>query len=412
MITIESYFWILGVLAFLSAAYGIKRYHTPLNPITIFSIYNIGGFVILSGVVCVNMFPSIAYGDEDIVKTILISIVFLFGVTLPYLFHGSLLSNLFGKGLDLLGLNSESVAIQFNSMKFALLLVGAACAFIALALVGGGDMLWITDSRAAYVSYRAGAGPFFALTQWLLTFAMLYYIWTTKPRTLKMVPILLFFCGTMYFLGSKNNILTLLVISVAYHNFYIKRIPFLIFVIFVPLFVLAILSLLVLGGSFSSLPEATLYFRDYFDTTTQFISRFNEFGFRYGAAWQSSFWFYVPRGLFADKPYEYGETLIHQVLFPGAAASGNTPGLLQWSLAYLDFGVVGVFFNGLFIGIWQRMSYEYFLEHRREFFAFILAMHFSIWPVWTFAPLVIVIFLSIGQSISLKFSMFLKIRQI
>jgi len=400
--SIELSFWILGILAFLVVLYGIKRYRTPLNPLTVFAVMQIGLFTILSGIVAINMTPALAYTPADIVETILISMVYLGAAVLPYLFHGSLLSRWFGKGLSLFGLSSGVIATRFNAIKFALLLVGAAGAFAALALFGGGGILWFTNTREAYINYRAGAGPFFALTQWLLAFAMLYYIWSTKPRALKLLLVLVFFCAAMYPLGSKNNILTLLVIGVAYYNFCVKRIPLLGFIVLVSLAVLAFLGLLLVQGSYQSLLEGTIYFRDYFDTTAQFIYRFDEFGFRYGQGWLSSLWFYVPRGLYPDKPYEYGFTLFHQVLFPGAAAKGHTPGLLTWSLAYLDFGVFGVFVNGLLVGMWQRAAYEYFLKHKEKFFAFVLMMQFSIWSIWTFAPLVFLIILSVGQSIFLR----------
>jgi len=400
--SVESSFWVLGILIFLTALYGLKRYRTPLNPLTVFAVAQIGLFTLLSGIALIITTPILPYDAEDIADTILISAVYLVSATVPYLFHGSLPSKLFGKGLSLFGLNSGAIAIQFSSITFVLLLTGAAGAFVALAVFGGGGMLWLTNTREAYITYRAGAGPFFALTQWFLTFALLYYIWATKPRASKLLVILLFFCAAMYPLGSKNNILTLMVIGVVYYNFCIKRIPFPVFIILVTLAVLAVFGLLLMHGSYSSLLEGVLYFPDYFDTSAQFISRFDEFGFQHGQAWLSSLWFYVPRGLYHDKPYEYGLTLIHEVLFPGAAALGHTPGLLTWSLAYLDFGVFGVFILGLLDGLCQRMAYEYFLKHKEKFFAFILMMQFSIWPIWTFAPLVFVIILSIGQSIFLR----------
>lgn len=400
MSVIQASFWGLAGLAFLAACYGAKRYRSPLNPLTIFIVTQIGMLTILSGVVAVNAMPN--YNRPDIVKTVYISLVYLGATTLPYFFRGSILSRLFGKVMRFVRLDSESVALHFSFVKFTLLLVGAAVSFAVLAIVGGGGWGWLTNSRAAYLGYRSGAGPFFALTQWLLTFAMIYCVWTTKPRALKLILILFLFCIAMSFLGSKNNILTLLVIGITYYNFYVKRLSFLVLMSFVPLFLLAVLGLLIRDGAYSSLMQAGLYFRDYFDTTVQFLSRFNEFGFRYGQGWLSSFWAYVPRCLFPDKPYEYGIVLIHQVLFPGAAALGYTPGVLPWSLAYLDFGVAGVFLYGLFGGIWQRMAFEYFLGHKQQLIAFMLAMQFSIWPIWTFAPLMFILVLSIFQSIYLR----------
>lgn len=393
---------ILGLFALGTTCYGIKRYRTPLNPLSIFSITQVGLFTVLSSLVAIYVLKSDIYTTTDIEMTLIISLVYLFGATVPYFFNGTILSKLFGKMLFLLKLNSNSVPSKFSFSKFVLLLIIAVGAFVALALYGGGGMLWITNTREAYISYRAGAGLFFALTQWLLTFAMLYIIWTTKPTTLKLVFILLSFCWIMSFLGSKNNILTLVIIVIAYYNFYIKKIRLVTFSFIGAAISISFLYLLVAQGSYQSFSESVKYFKDYFDTTAQFISRFNEFDLRYGGGWLSSLWFYVPRGVYPDKPYEYGFTLIHQVLFPAAAASGHTPGLLMWSLAYLDFGVIGVFSYGLFIGMLQRMAYEYFILHRQQYFAFVLAMQLSIWPIWSFSTLIITILLSISQSIYLK----------
>jgi len=313
-----------------------------------------------------------------------------------------MLSNLFGKGLVLLGLSSDRIATRFNLFKFVVFLAGATGSLVTLAMYGGGGMLWLTNTREAYISYRAGAGPFFVLTQWFLMCALLYYLWTNKTRIIKLFFILLLFSIVMYFLGSKNNILMVLLVGAMYYNFYIKKIPVLVFPALVFLVLLEFYILLLVQGSYESFLTAGLYFRDYFDTTTQFISRFEEFGFQHGRGWLSSLWFYVPRGLYPDKPYEYGITLIHKALFPGAAEIGLTPGLLQWSLAYLDFGVIGVFVNGLLIGLWQKISYEYFLKHKQKLFAFVLGLQFAIWPIWPFASILFVAILSIVLSIFLK----------
>jgi len=299
-------------------------------------------------------------------------------------------------------LRSAAVAMRFGRLKFTLLLILAVGTFVALAVFGGGGTLWLTNTREAYISYRAGVGVFFALTHWLVSFALLYYLWARRPQGLNLILVLASFCAAAYFLGSKYNILTLVLIGIFYYNFKVKHIPFLVLVWSTPVMLLGLIGLLVAYGSYGEIIQAIVYFRDYFDTTTRMIARFDEFGFYYGRGWLSSFWAYVPRGIYPDKPFEYGQGLIHQVLFPGAAARGHTAGLLRWSLAYLDFGVVGVFAYGLWNGIWQRMTYEYFLRNRHEFFAFVFMMQFAIWPIFTFAPLALLIVLSIGQSIFLR----------
>jgi hypothetical protein len=401
MTKVEISFYGLSFFAFLSAIYGVKRYRTPLNPLTIFAVVQIGLFTIVSGIVAI-IIPVAEYNSSDVIMTIGVSFIYLGAVTLPYLFHKSMLIRVYGKGLMLLGLSSDQIAMRLSPAKLILLLGGAASSLLALAIFGGGGMLWLANTREAYIIYRAGAGPFFLLTQWFLMCALLYYIWATKPQILRLFMTLFFFSVITYFLGSKNNIIVILIVGITYYHFYIKRVPLMIF----PLLVLLILSelalLLIIQGSYQSLLEVGLYFRDYFDTTAQFLSRFEEFGFHYGQGWLSSFWFYIPRGFYQDKPYEYGFTLIHKVLFPGAAEIGNTPGLLEWSLVYMDFGVAGVFVYGLIIGIWQKISYEYFLKHKQKFFAFVFCLQFAIWPIWPFAPIVFVTVLSIILSIFLR----------
>ena len=261
--------------------------------------------------------PLADYTSSDAIMTVGVSFVYLGAVTLPYLFRKSMLMRAYGKGLLLLGLSSDHIAMRLSPIKLVLLLGGAACSLLALAMFGGGGMLWLTNTTEAYITYRAGAGPFFLLTQWFLICALLYYIWATKPQILRLLMTLSVFSVITYFLGSKYNIIVILIVGITYYHFYIKRVPLMIF----PLLALLILSelalLLIIQGSYQSVLEVGLYFRDYFDTTAQFLSRFEEFGFHYGQGWLSSLWFYIPRGFYQDKPYEYGFTLIHKVLFRG-----------------------------------------------------------------------------------------------
>jgi hypothetical protein len=402
MIPVALSFWFLGILGLLVATYGFKRYRTALNPLTIFVVTQTGVFTLMSGTIEVYMTPMMVHADKDIIQTNLISAVLLSANALPYLFHGSLPSSLYGKGLELMGLDSSKFARRFNPMKFTLITVGAVGAFTGLAVVGGGGIRWLTNTREAYIGYRAGAGPFFALTQWLLVFAFVYYLWSTRPRALRLLVISILFGITAYFLGSKNFVLIFFIIGMIYYHFRVKEIGFLGFGILLTLIFACAVVLLLVQESFLSLMESFLYFKDYFDTTTQFIADFDDFGFQYGRGLLSSLWFYVPRAFYADKPYEYGILLIHEALFPGAAASGSTPGILEWALAYLDFGIIGVFLSGVLNGIWQRMAYEYFLRHKEKFFAFLLGIQFSIWPILAFAPFPLIVLWSSAQSIYLR----------
>ncbi len=397
---VELSFGGLALIGLAAALYGAKRYRTPLNPLTVFVVTQIGLLTLVSGLVAYRLLSMDPYTPADMAFTTVVAGVYLLGAVSAYTFRVTGLVNLFGQAIGALGLGSETVATQFSSVKLTLLLGGAVAAFAALAVLGGGGMLWLTDSRSAYISYRVGVGPFFALSQWSLVFALLYCLWASRPRLLKLLVILTFFSALVYFLGSKSYILIMVIIGIVYYNFCIKRISLGVLTVLGALLFLSVPGLLVAQGSFGIFSKAIIYFADYFNTTAQFLAGFDEFGFLYGQGWLSNFWFYVPRGLYPDKPFEYGVTLIHQSLFPGMAELGHTPGILPWALAYLDFGVVGVFLNGLAVALWQRLTYEHFLKHRQSFFAFVFMMQWSFWPpVMAFAPLAIVVIWCMGLSI-------------
>ena len=402
--SVEGSFAVLAALAILFLVYGTVRYRTLLNPVSIFVGVEIGLLTLFSGFLAYRGLDSSDYSATDVVKTTMVSIVYLAGTALPYLSRDSLTARVFAIGPRLLGLNAGALASRFSIVKLAALLSAAALAFAALAVLGGGGALWITHSRQAYLEFRAGVGPFFAMTQWLLALAFLYCLWSCRPRRLRLAFATLCFAVLASFMGSKNNILLIFVVAIAYRHFAVKRISIVGFALAGVVFLAGIMALLVAHGSFASLPGAYAYFTDYFDTTAMLMSRFDEFGYLHGKGWLSSLWFYVPRGLYAGKPYEYGVVLIHKVLFPGAAAQGHTPGILPWALSYLDFGILGVFVAGLGKGLWQRMAYEHFLRHRQGLFAFLLMLQFSLWPVLTFAPLPIVLALCVGFMLILKLS--------
>lgn len=393
---------LLGIAAIVATIFGWIRYRDPVNPLTATAISQIGVFTLFSGFVAIRLDPFGQVNQAAAVQTALISIVYLAGITTPYLFRGGGPAAFFGRVLALVRLDSPQLARHFDPVRLALICGAGAIAFGLLAVIGGGGMLWITESRTAYQFHRAGAGPFFALSQWLFTFALLYVLWSLRPRTLGVVVAVAVFSVPMLFLGSKGFVLTQVIAGALYRHFMVRRIPTAVFTVAAPLLLVAQMALQLYQGTAATLLDTALYFRDYFATTAQFIGRFDEFGYHYGRALVSELWFFVPRALYPDKPYEYGALLIHRVLFPGLAATSHTPGLLLWSAAYLDFGVAGVYVSGVAAGVGQRMAYEYFLAHRDRFFAFALMAHVGIWHIWLFAPLPVTVVLTLLQALALR----------
>jgi oligosaccharide repeat unit polymerase len=390
---------VLGFAYAAGAIFGLLRYRTPLNPLTFTAVVT-GGITLLSGGIVYSQLGTAPYTADDVMRTAMVALVAFIGTLSPYLFRGNALSGLFGQVVRLLGLESERIATRFRWSKFGLLLAAAVASFLALAVLGGGGLRWLTDSRGAYIANRAGAGPFFAAVEWFLVFALLYYLWSRRaPRLLPLFAVVMLFAIAASFTGSKGNILIMFVLFVAYYQYRIRPIPLTLYLLMIPVFLGVFGTLLLVQGFDQANVLMTLvYFKDYFDTAAQFLSRFNEFEYRYGAATLSELWQYVPRAIYPDKPFEYGLLSVHAVLFPGFAETGNTPGVLPWTTAYLDFGAVGVFVWGVAGSLLQRAAYEYYLQHRRSLFAFIFMMQFALWAPLPFATtaMSLVLCLSLG----------------
>lgn len=392
MIAAETPFLILGVVIIGGAILGWRLYHTVLNPLTYVSIINTGVNSLLSGCVCLALLEFKPYAEDVLSKTTFITLVNYVGLIIPYLFKRTWLTRLYGMALRLLRLDSDRIAGNFRPLTFIALLVGMFTSFLALAILGGGGLRWITDPRETYLYNRVGVGPFYLSMQWFLVSALLYYLWACRPKGPRLALLLIIFAGLSYFSGSKGNILNIGLLCVIYFNYYIRPILFVEYFFLVLLFALCFSCLLIIQHSTLSI---FAYFSDYFNTTALFISRFEEFGFQYGRARLENLWFYVPRGLYHEKPYEYGVLLIHQTLFPNMAERGATPGFLSWTMSYLDFGLFGVFVNGLMISIWQRTVYEYYLSHRESLFSFIFMIHFALFQLYLGATAIIILILAL-----------------
>lgn len=396
MLSVDASFILLGSAIVMGSILGWRRYHTALNPLTYMSIVNFGLHSLLSGLVCYSLLEIKPYTSDALGKTALITLVNYVGIAVPYLFKRTLLLGFYGKAIKFIGLESPQIAKKHNPFKFIGLLIGVFASFLALAFIGGGGMRWITDTREAYIQNRAGAGQFYLGMQWFVMSALLYYLWSRRPKKgLHIIILIIIFFSITYFSGSKGNILSVGLIMVVYFNYYIRPILTKEYIFLVFLFAFFFSYLLLVQGSNLNI---FMYFGDYFNTTAWFISRFEEFKFNYGSARLGELWFYVPRGLYQDKPYEYGVLMINQVLFPNMAEIGNTPGFLSWTLSYLDFGIIGVFIDGILISMWQRAVYEYYLNHRESFFSFLFMVQFTLFPLLPAATIVITIALALGLS--------------
>lgn len=382
-----SEFWILIVaICFFSGfliQFSIFRYAHVINPISLFFIFDIGVLTLLSAVVAREL-----NGDQEVGLTsvLYLTIVYMGGfllASIPRRFH--LPCRLFNGLLSVVGKSANLPKYSHLNQLFLIALTFGL--FFLLMQASGAGMLWITDSRLAYQSYRAGVGLIYLLVQWTLLASLLYYLWTKNPKLPELFFLVFIYSIMAYFTGSKANILFGAILSGIYYNFFIKRISTSLFLL-APFITLGIfLVLLLLQGSYSDTFSAISYFRDYTETTGKFLLRFDEFELQWGYGVLSDLWFYVPRALYSDKPFEYGIVLIHKVLFPGGAEQGHTPGVLPWALSYLDFGAVGVFIFGFIAGFVRRGAYESFLNNQKSIFAFVIMAQLSLIGIFAYATL-------------------------
>lgn len=393
---------LVACVCLVVAGVGWRRYGSALNPLTIFALDQGLVFTVFSGFVALFVDPFQQVNPDAAVRTASLSIAYVGGALTAFLGAATLAQRAYAGLLRVLYLDSSYYAERFAGVRVLVVLWMAAAAMIALAVVGGGGFLWVTSSRTAYQFYRSGAGPFFSAYEWLLNFALLYLLWSLRPRFVGTALAVVCIAALMFFSGSKGFVLLTLIIGVSYYHFFVRRISALALCLAFPLLVAGALGLQLLQGTSQDLLGTVLYFREYFAFSAAFLERFDELGHTFGATALSDLWSYVPRGLVPSKPYVYGVITILEVLLPGAAARGHTPGILPWTVAYLDFGVIGVFFVGYLSGLLRRVPFEHFLAHRRSFFAFSLMVHFSFRAIWLFLPLPLVFVLAVLQATFLR----------
>ncbi len=396
--TVLGIFSLFGALVLLGALAGVIRYRTPLNPLTSFSLIDVGIFILFSGVGAQYFQLDPPYTPDVVVKTAWISIAYFAGGVAPYVVRNRIFRKAYEKFMHRLRLDTPILPDHFSPAILLILATGWLLSFMSLAVVGGGGLLWLTNTREAYITYRSGAGLFWLLTQWFIVAAVIYYLWTRRPRRVKLLAAVALACLVSFLTGSKNNILIVIVLAATYYHFLVKRVPILVFGMLFGVIAVGIFALMVLQGSYASMADSLSYFGGggYFDTTAQIVGRMPEFGFQYGKGFLSSLWFYVPRALYPGKPYEYGAVLFYGTLFPGAAEQGYTPGYLVWTLDYMDFGILGVFLSGFVRGTFQRAVFDYFLANKNRFFGFLAVLQFALLPVFVSMSLAVTVVWSIG----------------
>jgi oligosaccharide repeat unit polymerase len=218
--------------------------------------------------------------------------------------------------------------------------------FYMLSSSSFGFFNWLKDPRTGYQLHRVGAGKFwvFSISFLSVSFAILtLYV----KKNINLFIFLLFYLYSAFLLGSKGIVLDFLVFFIII--LWVRRFQNLkkVFLITLP-----VALVLMLVNFFSSMGfngdgtdyEKVLSYFDYYINSAMYFKEYysGKISLFYGQIYFSDFWNLIPRGLFPNKPYVYGITLVNEYFFPGAAAETNTPAFGGPISYFADFGILGV----------------------------------------------------------------------
>ena len=306
-----------------------------------------------------------AFLDSALLLSMLYAATFFAGVAVANAPLERLVTRI--SSLSVTSSNERAGAMALPSAMTALAV--GLLALAGLAVFGGGGTLWVTDTRAAYLTYRSGFGFLWSLFASSIPLSMLLLVHLGKVRLgwryLLVVPAYLMLA---YFTGSKQTLLAVVFALLVYRHYYVRPLSTARLGVVFGLLGFSFVATTILQGSFETLFEAMSYF-DYIHVTAKYLEASNSLSAIRGLGVASYLWSFVPRGLLTGKPFEYGTVLINSYLFPGAAEQGYTPAFLEWALAHLDAGFLGVaalgFLKGQvvssFFRVWQRNLDNLFL---------------------------------------------------
>ena len=370
---------LLWVVAAVLIALSIYCYHDILNPMAAAVMSDVVLPCALSASAAYSLLDNATYGKAELSRVIAVSVLFALGVGVGCLLRMGLFDRLLTSPFRLLANFGNGQPSLRGRTFFLLIGIGA---FGLMAALGGGGLLWLFAPRDAYMGYRSSVGTLWALADWCLMLWLIVSIWCPQPGHRVLLRVMIACCLAFLF-GSKAVVLSAALVALMHHHLRVRRLS--------PWLWLGSSAFLLFG--FSALLYVQSggegrwqgYFREYTDTVCRAFQAGLVNGDLGGAAFLSSLWGLVPRGLYPDKPYEYGVLLLHEQLFPGMAAKGNTPGVVPWTLAYMDFGAWGAVLAGVLSGRVRDAFYRAYCVQRTSAVMFVAYIQLSLWPFLLYA---------------------------
>jgi hypothetical protein len=341
IINIFVYFFLQFVKLSYISSYFKNRKFSGINPFIILFLFKLP--VDLFKVVIGPPFL-LENGIENIYYNIAIAITSL-SIFVEYLLlrFAFLISNKYTFNSYSLNIKTRYSKMIHASIVFYFLFL---LSFYMLTSSSFGFVNWLKDPRTGYQLHRVGAGQFWVFSISFLSVSFTIFTLYVK-KNINLFIFLLFYLYSAYLLGSKGIVLDFLVFFIIV--LWVRRFQNLkkVFLIILPLALVLMLvnffSSMGFNGDGTDYEKVLSYFDYYINSAMYFKEYYSgKISLFYGQIYFSDFWSLIPRGLFPNKPYVYGITLVNEYFFPGAAAETNTPAFGGPISYFADFGILGV----------------------------------------------------------------------
>lgn len=230
---------------------------------------------------------------------------------------------------------------QLRILSLAFMVLYAS-AFLILVIKTGGLWNWLSDIRGSYITKREGNGIYYSGA--LLFLSISYFLRGISSRNKRSFTVVsLVYFALVYVLGSKGFVLQFFIFyivilwkqeTVNIGHVLSFGLPSILLLMLINFYSQReVIQLSSVYEYFDYYNNAAMYYYDYFSGSIDLFR---------GKVLLSSFWEYVPRALYTEKPFVYGALHITEHYYPGGAESGNTPAFYGGVPEFADFGIVGV----------------------------------------------------------------------
>jgi oligosaccharide repeat unit polymerase len=384
LINIFIYFFLQFVKLGYISSYFKNRKFSGINPFIILFLFKlpVDLFKVLIGPPFL-----LENGIENIYYNIAIAITSL-SIFIDYLLlrFAFIISNKYTFNSYSLNIKTSYTKMIYASIVFYFLFF---LSFYILTSSSFGFVNWLMDPRTGYQLHRVGAGQFWVFSISFLSVSFAIFTFYVK-KNINLFMFLLFYLYSAFLLGSKGIVLDFLVFFIII--LWVRRFQNLkkVFLIILPLALVLMLvnffSSMGFNGDGTDYEKVLSYFDYYINSAMYFKEYYSgKISLFYGQIYFSDFWSLIPRGLFPNKPYVYGITLVNEYFFPGAAAETNTPAFGGPINYFADFGILGVIlmtfidpfkFIYYFFLCQLLKNYDY-IKIKNNLFVFIMFLFFT-----------------------------------